>query len=1509
MTNPQAQKIINSAKKLLKNDSLKLKFMDIICDQMSERTVINLETTELHEFIIILYDYFIVKHHQKTNIYIGEPKLKSLKLTNKFILKMSQPDASHLYITLEEILRKHNLRTTRRLHPIIGIKRDSSGKIMDIVAPDQSFERRSLIFIAFDQIKNPDQIKLIKADLNFHMKCVQESQNDSDLIYQQINFVSKQLKLLPPIKSEDWIKLLTWLNNYNFSFFGCHVIDRNGGDHKIISSLGICQKKVSIEPLIAPDQNLLDHANNEPFIVDRTTILSPIQRFEPLMKVSFKFNTTQYIFYGILKRSSMYAKNIDTPLINKKMAYIFNERRFLSGSYDYNEVIRIFNDIPKFELFRTTKEELLEMVDFIMSITNPNHIQCFKKYDATSKQLKLYFVVPYYLFGSKTVATISTFICDQLSFSFKEVLPITAPEKCRIHFHFKLTKKPSLPDEETIERTLTNLVQPWEEQLLNHILTDAPQLLKEDPDIVDKIPSHYKVRTRPQSALRDLQRLLSLTDNQPILFELFSFDFPKTSDLAGKASMLLVYHRTKLNLTNIMPILHNLGIHVIDQLTSRFGDSNTTIGYILAFRLVDHELNKLNESQVEKRLNDVLSAVFLGQLPNDAINQLVLSSVLTVSDIFILQGLRNYTYQIFSSSYSLSVINQTIIQHAKFIEELVSLFNVKFSPSLKSNERLSRIISITDFLQKYIKNVSVIIDDQILRRLLSVVQACVRTNVHLKTNDQALSFKFQCDQIFGIQTPVPFRETFVFDSILEGVHIRFGEVARGGLRWSSRLDDYRTEVLGLVKTQQTKNAVIIPVGSKGGFVIKNTPMPIQYDVGVREYQRFITAMLQLTDNLVNEKRSTSKKLVCYDDFDPYFVVAADKGTATFSDFANSVSLNKQFWLGDGFASGGEHGYDHKKVGITAKGAWECTKLHFKAIQKHPEQDGLNVVAVGDMSGDVFGNGMLLSKSIHLIAAFNHLHIFIDPTPNPMDSWKERRRLFKLKRSSWTDYKGISKGGGVFDRSAKEIPCSKEMKTLFGLSTNVISGEDLIKKMLTAAVDLIWFGGIGTYIKSTTESHIDVGDPANNNVRVNANDVRSAVVSEGANLAVTQKGRIEYEGAGGKINTDAIDNSAGVNMSDYEVNIKILLSTLKNLQIVKNDQSRNLILEKATNEVTELVLNNNIQQHNLISMDQFRSIHQPFLIDHAISELIQLGELNHIDEQIPTSKERQELYKQKIPLQRPVLAKCQAYVKMRIKKQLNQSDLFSGPVYDTIYFSYFPKTIQNLTKKEDFPEHRLKRQIVTTELTNYFVGIFGCASYELITSSNQIPIDKAINQLVILEDLFDLFDQRKNALTHWQNDESNDVIFQLNRKILMANLTCHILKLGISNNMINQYKKTLSTIETYNYSFSIQSLFLNTAFSDRLIERLNVINQTIGLLNNIQLIESLSVNKHVDYTQQLSIFSDLMICLHKIINMKDTSFNSFISTNYDNLTTISTPNDILSNLFLYSFNLRQYLSRI
>jgi glutamate dehydrogenase len=1491
--------LIQTIRQAFDDDMLKSTFFDILCRQLSHRTIVSIDPLEFIEFTNILYDFFIVRHPSETAIYVGEPQLSSKTLTNRLILKISQPDAPYLFVTIEEIVRQYNLRYTRRLHPIIGIIRDETGRITDLVPPESATERRSLVFMAFEPVSNPRIVAEIESKLTYHARCIQQVQTDSEHIRLVINTVAQELIHNKPSGYDEAHQLITWLLDQNFSFFGLHI----GSEDGVRESYGICQKTVGIDDLSTPHSPWFKPTSSALLCVDQIPIVSPLQRFEPLMRVSFRIAGTLYAFYGILKRSSMYAKNSDTPIINKKMAYIFSERHFLPETYNYNDVIRIFNDIPKYELFRTPKEDLLQMVDFVMSITNLNHIQLYSV-STDLLTLRLYIVVPHHLFSPHTVTVITTHIQSLLTYDQCDVLPIAAPEKCRIHMRITLKKPQKLPPEETLERTLTAMVQPWEEQVRQLFSQECPEILANDPNILQKIPTHYPARTTPQAAVMDIQRLVQLRDSGDIYVELSPFDFPKKSDLAGKASLIVVYHYIKLDLTDILPIFHNSGIHVIDQMTFRFGDDTDTIGYVLAFRVVDASKQKMNEDRVRDRLVHLLGAVLNKTVPNDPLNQLVLKTTLTVDAIFVLQAFRNYMAQVFSAQFSKAAINQACINHPQFCQHLSDYFDNKFNPDMTVRDRNTAVATLGDAIMDYIKQVTVMIDDHILRRMASIVMACLRTNVRIRSAGEPISFKLDPSGFFGLPTPIPYRETFVFDTDLEGVHIRFGAVARGGLRWSDRLDDYRTEVMGLVKTQQTKNAVIIPVGSKGGFVIKSVEQP-DYDMGVYQYKRFITGMLQLVDNIVGGK-DVSPPIVMYDSVDPYFVVAADKGTATFSDYANQVSLAHQFWLGDGFASGGANGYDHKKVAITAKGAWECTKLHFAAMGMNPEKDAISVVGIGDMSGDVFGNGMLQSRSIKLVGAFNHRHIFLDPNPDPKTSWAERKRLFDLPRSTWNDYGCVSEGGGIFERSAKSIALTPAVQQLLQTTETALSGEAIIQLLLRLPVDLMWFGGIGTYIKSSAQSHSDVGDPANNAVRINAADCRARVISEGANLGVTQLGRIEYElSQNGRINTDAIDNSAGVNMSDYEVNIKIILATWLNHGVIADDAERNRLLEEATDEVTALVLQNNVSQHELLSMDSYRSQTQPFLIDYTISELIKLGQLNHIDEHIPPSKQRQELYRQQLPLPRPVLAVCQAYVKMRIKQALMTSDRLSGPVFDALYRNYFPITIQSVVPADQFPEHRLKKNIIVTQVTNYLVGIFGCASYESLTFFDRVPIDVAVHDAMILDAIVGGPACRERFRNMDTESAKRKALFSFNQSLLYAVYFCQHAGLDLAKVSISACQERLTNAPAVqSLPLSLQCLFLDNQSPDR-VQRLNDLDKAIGIIRNLDILCQVTTTSHMIHEQKLAILSDLYTAIIRLFRENDASFSLVVAADNPRLSVVG-QDDVLAQLVLYSFELRRWM---
>lgn len=1463
------------------SDQLKQSFARMICDQMSVRTIESLDDQELIEFVLQLYDFFIVRHHTGSTIFLGKPELESRALTNQTVLKMSHPDAPHLLFTLEELFRKYHVRITRRIHPILGIKRQSFGEVSELIDPEIADERRSLVFVAFEYID--ERIKdAFLADIHFHMNAIQMSHSDDGAIHALLQDVSNQLQSLQSPNSNEWVRLIDWLDQQNFSFFGAHQVYYSDDNVTINNRLGICAKSLNIEALVSPPNYVLEHANEEPFIVGRTTILSPIQRFEPLMKVSFKLNQKQYIFYGILKRSSMYAKNIETPLIQSKMMYIFEQKNFMVGTYNYNEVIRIFNDIPKFELFRTPKEELLIMVDYLMSITNTNHIQCLKRYNKTTMYLRIYIALPYYFFSEQTVKLVTDYMCRTLDYSFYEVLPIQAPVKCRIHLHFRLNGTDTLPDDETIERHLTPLVLPWNEQLLGILQEQAPDILRKVPTIVDQIPSHYRVRTKPESAMRDIVRIIGLCDDNPIAFDLFPFLYPKTSDLAGRASMLLVYHRQKQDLTNILPILHDCGIHVIDQLTSRFGDEASTIGFIHAFRLLDYQHKKLNEANVKDRLLTVLHGVFSSTLTSDPLNQLVLTSSCNVDQLHMLHALRNYLYQVVQASFSRTVITNALLRYPNFVDGLMDIMDAKFNPAMK--DRSNKQSAAMEHCLLALHDVETILDDQILKRFLSVVEACTRTNYYVKSADDAMSFKFDCQKIIGMPTPVPHKETFVFDVDLEGVHIRFGTVARGGLRHSSRIDDYRLEVFGLVTTQQTKNAVIVPVGSKGGFVIKkkdSTP-----DDAKIQYKRFIRAMLQLSDNYINQKPQCAPEIVAYDAFDPYFVVAADKGTATFSDIANDVSNQQQFWLGDAFASGGKHGYDHKKVGITAKGAWECVKLHAAAMGINTQTDAMTVVGVGDMSGDVFGNGMLLSSSICLIAAFNHQHIFVDPNPNPAKSAVERLRLFKKNRSTWLDYNGISSGGGVFERTQKSIPCSKEMKALFNIASDTVSGDELIRAILTASVDLIWFGGIGTYVKAQSESMVEVGDPANNSVRVNGMDIQAKIIGEGANLAMTQLARIESEHHGVRLNTDAIDNSAGVNMSDYEVNIKIVLSDLMTRGVLKSDAQRNELLESATDEVTALVLMNNKMQHNLISMDQYRSIHESPVFEASIHQLVQEGLLSIDDEQIPNLKERHDYYRMKRALPRSVIAKCQAYTKMRIKRELMQSPLFEQEVYLDRFLTYFPTKIRTLMVDHSIQEHPLKKELIVTLLTNEYVGLYGTGSYDAFTCNGRIPIDVAVHALAQLDTCF-------NFTVPDSECGNISAIIDINKQRLHSHYFCYFMGIELPSHG----SKRLQDVDM-DMNPIVRCLQLMEPPVSK--ETLTALNSAIHFEEMVHTLLNTSVTDGTEHEQKYALFIDMIDVLKLALSCNQLDCMS--------LDMPQTGKKDLARVYLYLFNVRQQLNQ-
>lgn len=855
------------------------------------------------------------------------------------------------------------------------------------------------------------------------------------------------------------------------------------------------------------------------------------------------------------------------------------------------------------------------------------------------------------------------------------------------------------------DQDLNELLRIWAQEfdkLFSEIQPFGGRMIDVDNKSLNKIfPIDYKHKFSPKEAIDDLIYLQKANDAGKLQFHLY-----QVSDIDFQ---LKIYSaQNALILSNILPLIENLGFKAIDERSFAI-ENHSFLGNSFVYHfLLSTPLPIAQEfSQLKANVEDALDKTSQGLLKSDSLSKLVVLSAFNWQEVRLLKALTRYLHQT-GFAYGKGYVQLTLIKHCKYTELLMALFEAKFDPKTCSKDKVA---DICEKIAKYLDIVDSSAEDKVLRTMLGVVEAIVRTNCYLV--DQAgnpksyLSFKFASHKVPGLPLPVPYAEIFVYANDFEAIHLRGGKVARGGIRWSDRSEDYRTEVLGLMKAQMTKNSVIVPVGSKGGFCVNfdSSKMSRQeyMDKVVECYKNFLRGMLDLTDNIIEGQITQDKRLVIYDEQDPYLVVAADKGTATFSDFANSVSTEYSFWLGDAFASGGSAGYDHKKMAITAKGAWISVQRHFEAMGIDVQKDHITVAGIGDMSGDVFGNGMLRSEAIKLVAAFNHMHIFIDPDPDPVVSFKERERLFNLPTSKWSDYNHdlISKGGGVFERNAKFIPVSEEMQSLLDIEVDKLTPEELIKAILKARVDLIWNGGIGTYYKASSENNVEIGDKTNDNVRCDAKDIRAKVIAEGGNIGLSQQARIEYSKYGGRINTDFIDNSAGVDCSDHEVNTKIALNqAMVNGKLTL--QERNELLAQMTKEVEHLVLLDNYKQTQAVTIAEL----SPALTLEAFSQLIDSLEhaklLDRKMEFLPSKTELLRRSSNKEYITRPEIAVLLSYSKMSVGQEIEDALLVDEKYFQPYLLDYFPPLMQERFK-EEILAHPLKREIIKTVVTNKIVN--------------------------------------------------------------------------------------------------------------------------------------------------------------------------------------------------------------
>lgn len=874
----------------------------------------------------------------------------------------------------------------------------------------------------------------------------------------------------------------------------------------------------------------------------------------------------------------------------------------------------------------------------------------------------------------------------------------------------------------------------WKEGLKSALIKEygnkkGPALFKQ---YGENFPDDYADNYPIERAVSDIHHIEKISDKNPLLIHLYF-------QPQGKENILhlrLFQQQRPIPLSDILPMLENLDLRTDSESAYELPCQNKSSIYISDFSII-YNRGSIDLDKVMGLFQEAFTHIYFNRSENDGFNKLVLGASLSIREIIILRAYAKYLRQT-GFRFSQAYIENALINQAEISKYLVELFLCMHHPANKENTcELSEAKII-----KALESVKSLDEDKIIRQLLALINATLRTNYFQDKSHQeieTLSLKLNSRSIPDLPLPTPLYEVFVYSTRFEAIHLRNTKVARGGIRWSDRPEDFRTEILGLMKAQVVKNAVIVPSGAKGGFVLKKG---YSKDEAINCYKAFIHGLLDITDNIKDKKVVRPRNVVCYDDTDPYLVVAADKGTASFSDIANSISLERGFWLGDAFASGGKNGYDHKKMGITARGAFESIKRHFRELEINVLKTDITVVGIGDLSGDVFGNGMIYTEHTKLIAAFDHRNIFVDPDPEPKSSYKERVRLFNLPTSSWEDYnpKLISRGGGVWKRSLKSIPISAQMQKALGIKETALPPNELVRAILKAPVDLLFNGGIGTYVKSSDESNADVGDRSNDYCRINGQDLRCKVVGEGGNLGFTQLGRIEYALKGGLINTDFIDNSAGVDCSDHEVNLKILLDNeVRNGSL--SEKKRDEILASLTDEVAALVLNDNYNQALVLSFSAQAAIKNMNLHINYLKELEALGVINRKVEFMPDEKELSERKSAGLSLTRPEIAVMLAYTKIWIKHEILKTSLPEDDFLCQILTTAFPAKLNKKYAKEMF-EHKLKRDIIATQLSNQVVNDMGITFVYRLQMETGSTIEEILKAYAIASRIYGTIELQK-----------------------------------------------------------------------------------------------------------------------------------------------------------------------
>jgi glutamate dehydrogenase len=1243
--------------------------------------------------------------------------------STRSVLLVVTDDAPFLVDTIRMVLDRRRIRTHLLVHPMLDVERDDDGALVKVRGGGRT--------------EAWTQIEIDRCDHDAGRELADEVEAVVAEVHRVVADFPEMRARMEGLAHED--PLLGWLAADNFVFLGAATYDRDDHGGLVVrpgTELGQLRRAHEIDPPPVP----VEISAETPVVVARSDAVSTIHRAARRTTVSVRAGGgARHRFTGLLASGAYRQSVLSIPAVGDRTRAILGLASSGAETHTGRSARNVIETLPRDLLFELTGDALAHLVIDIVGLQERQIVRVFDVPEPVGDWSTVLVYVPRTRFDAQMPVAVASVVAEAYDSEYRDLESLVGTSSlARITFTVRRSRDRGVPDLEHLAAQIDELTVSWTDRVLDALVRQlgGEEGRRLSQRFVDALPPEYSAHASPSRVVSDLIRLDELLASDRTLATAMSREVDAPTD----EWRFRVFRRgTAVTLAELLPVLGHLGLAAVDERPATIElDDEVVHLYDIGVRLpAGIEVDPARHAEIQRTFEALMS----GDVEADGLNRLVAVAGLDRREVAILRTYVRHLRQI-GFAFSLAYVESTLTRLPRVAQRLVRLFEQRFDPDI--DDRAAAVDEARTSLMEVIDEIQVLDDDRICRTLLASIEATLRTNAFCGRVPIAL--KFDPSKIPGMPEPRPMFEIFVCSPTVEGVHLRAGRIARGGLRWSDRREDFRTEVLGLVKAQIVKNAVIVPVGAKGGFVLKQTPDdPLELRTHATEcYREFIRSLLDVTCNIVDGEVRTPERVVRYDEVDPYLVVAADKGTATFSDVANAVAAEYEFWLGDAFASGGSVGYDHKAMGITARGAWESVRRHASAIGKHAEADPLTAVGIGDMSGDVFGNGMLRSRELRLVAAFDHRHIFLDPDPDPAASYAERQRLFELARSSWADYdrSRISAGGGVFPRSVKSITLEPEVRAVLGIDAERMTPLELIRAILAAPVDLLWNGGIGTYVKASDESHADVGDRANDGVRVDANALRCRMVGEGGNLGLTQRARIEYALAGGLVNTDAIDNSAGVDCSDHEVNIKILLDGVVSAGQLTVAQ-RNEVLVSMTDEVAELVLDNNRAQSLALMIARRQAL--PLANVHAryLDLLEAEGWLDRELEFLPTEKQIIARQSDGTGLVTPELAVLIAYTKNADVAEVLESGFPNDPVLEPDLFRYFPRVL-----RERFPDaiasHRLRREIVATQVVNQMVNLSGISYDHRMTEDTGASTAEVVRSWVAAREVYS-FPERWNEI--------------------------------------------------------------------------------------------------------------------------------------------------------------------